>query len=607
MISSTKPNFDIDHELKRALDFHRSGQLECAAEVYNRILEARPNHADALHLLGILLHSKGARQKGKILVNQAIVNDPTAPLFYVSLGDMLRAEKNYTAAILNYRQALVLNPDLVTALCNMGNALREQGAVQQALASYQKCLVLDSRLPEVHNNMGLTYHQNNQYESAQSCFKKAIKLNPCYAEAYNNLGNVYRDQSHFDKAIAEYQKALHLMPDNSSIHYNIGLAFQMSGQPNRAKDFFQKTIEIDPQCADGYHNLGKLLHDQNLLAPAVEMYDRAIEIDPEHVDAHFNRAISLLTGARFEEGWSEFEWRFKRAAWRSIYPHRLMRPRWDGMRFDGQRLLVHCEQGFGDTIQFIRYLPQVKKMGGTVVFQAQRELCELLQGLAGIDELLPMSFDHAPLTDYDQQIPLMSLPGLFGTTLETIPETVPYIDATEEERKYWHDRISGLELSIGLTWAAKKTYTHEKSCAPDHFSPLTKLPGIRIFGLQKSSSADSVQNIPPEIINLGEEFENFADTAAAIDCLDLVISVDTAVAHLAGAMGKPVWVLLPFSADWRWLLERRNSPWYPTMRLFRQPSPRDWGNVVEQVKTELSHWIKSQNQYRWHNTALGDH
>jgi tetratricopeptide (TPR) repeat protein len=397
----------------------------------------------------------------------------------------------------------------------------------------------------------------------------------------------------FEEAISNYQKALFLMPDNSLIHYNLGLTFQMCGQLKRAQEFYLRSIAIEPGSADAYNNLGKLYHDRNLLAQAIEAYDEAIQIDAGHSDAHFNRALSLLACARFEEGWSEYEWRFRRDAWQKIYPHRLAGPRWDGSDFAGRTLLVHSEQGFGDTIQFVRYLPRVKALGGTVVLEARRELWELLQGVAGIDKLLAMSFEHPPTQDYDMQVPLMSLPGLFGTTPASIPGPVPYLHATPDKRKQWQRRISGSELKIGLTWAAKTTYMHEKSCALDCFFPLTELQGVRIYGLQKGSASENLPNMPPGLINLGAGFETFADTAGAIDCLDLVISVDTAVAHLAGAMGKPVWLLLPFAADWRWLLERRDSPWYPTMRLFRQQHPRGWENVVNQVVTELGQWIET--------------
>jgi len=593
MNSSWEHKIDVCDELQRALQFHKSGHLQQAEESYRRILESKPDHADALHLLGLVYCKMGNTCKGKTLISQAVAIDSQAPLFYVSLGDVLQAENKHEAAVGYYRKALDLKPDMIQALCNMANALREKGDVAQAIDLYEKCLAVNPHLPDVHNNLGLAQYHRNRFRTAEGCFKEALRLNPHYAEAYNNLGNVYRDQLQFEDAICQYQKALSLMPKNSGIHYNIGLAFQMWGQLVRAQEFYQRTLEMDPTHADAYNNLGKLYHDANLMDAAIEMYDNAIHLDAGHYDARFNRALLLLACARFEEGWREYEWRFKRKEWQKIYPHRLRAPRWDGSDFSGKRLLVHSEQGFGDTIQFIRYLPEVKALGSTVIFEAQRELCKLLEGFNGIDILRCLSFEHPPLQDYDLQIPLMSLPGLFGTTPDAIPASVPYLHASRENRMKWQGRVAGRGLKIGLAWAAKTTYAHAKSCGLENFLPLTDLQGIRIYGLQKDGAAAQIKHFPSDLINLGEEFENFADTAGAIDCLDLIISVDTAVAHLAGAMGKRVWVLLPFAADWRWLTERRDSPWYPTMRLFRQQKPRDWQPVVNQVVAELRQIVEA--------------
>ena len=262
-------------------------------------------------------------------------------------------------------------------------------------------------------------------------------------------------------------------------------------------------------------------------------------------------------------------------------------PRWDGSQFQGKKLFIHSEQGFGDTIWFVRYLPQVKSLGGDVILETRSELIGLLQNFAGINQMVPMSFEHPPQISYDAYVPLMSLAGVLATNLDTIPATVPYLHAPEAERESWSRRIKGPDFKIGLVWAAKPTNEHERSCPLEKLLPLFNLKNIRIYGLQKSDAALQANNLKAEVINLGPQFETFADTAGAIDCLDLIISVDTAVAHLAGAMGKPVWILLPCAADWKWMIERRDSPWYPTMRLFRQPYPGDWESVVSMVIAEL--------------------
>ena len=584
----------IDSGLKKAFHFHKCGQLEKAERIYSKILGIMPGHADALHLLGLIYFEKGDTRNAEEFISRAIENDETVPLFYVSLGDVLQVKGNFSDAAACYRKALSLNPDLVEALCNMGNLLRQQGKFNHAIACYQKSLAINPLLPEVHNNMGLAYHKKNDYDAAVSCFKQSVSLKPDCADAYNNLGNVYRDQSKFKEAAEQYQHALQLRPKDSMINYNLGVLFQMQNDVDHACEFYQKAAEHKPEIPDAHNNLGKLHHDRNQLAQAIWHYNRAIQLSPEHTDAHFNRSLSYLAAGRYAEGWKGYEWRFKRKEWKKIYPHRLQARRWDGSDFSGKTLLVHSEQGFGDTLQFIRYLPQVKAKGGTVVFEMRPELYNLLKDFPGVDRGVPMSFEQPPLQAYDAYVPLMSLCGIFGTTLETIPNSVPYIHVSSEKREHWGLRISGSELKIGLAWAAKTTYKHEKSCLLENFFPLMDLPGTQFYGLQKGNAAEQLKNLSSYMINLGEEFETFADTAGAIDCLDLVISVDTAVAHLAGSMGKPVWVLLPFSADWRWLLERRDSPWYPTMRLFRQSQPGDWKPVMLQLHMELRQWIEAK-------------
>ncbi|CAB1064797.1 hypothetical protein D1BOALGB6SA_9594 [Olavius sp. associated proteobacterium Delta 1] len=595
MNPSIDPKIDIDRVLNRALYFHNSGQLEQAEASYCRILEIAPQQADALHLLGLIHGEKGSLETAKKLIDRAIQNDANVPVFYVSFGDILQREEKFTEAVNYYRKALSLNPNLVEGLCNMGNALRQLAQYNQAIACYRKSLVCNPRLPEAYNNMGLAYSQQDQYDSAETCFKTAIALSPDYAQAYNNLGNVYRDKFDYQAAMEQYHQALSLAPESSMINYNLGILFQIRNEADKAVLYYQKAVEGQSPIPDAHNNLGKYYQDRNQPERSISHFVKAIDLDPEHFDAHFNRSLSLLATARFEEGWNEYEWRFKRDDWKRVYPHRLKSPRWDGREFTGKTLFIHSEQGFGDTIWFVRYLPQVKSRGGSIIFESRPELIDLLQDNIGVDQLASMSFDHPPQISHDLHIPLMSLPAVLATTIETIPAQVPYLYASEAKFQNWAARINGSGFKIGLVWAAKSTNKHERSCALENFLPLLTIKNIQIYGLQKGEDAQTVNQMPVDVHNLGQEFETFADTAGAVECLDLVISVDTAVAHLAGAMGKPVWVLLPFAADWKWLLERRDSPWYPTMRLFRQPQPGDWKRVVLSLVEELKQYIEAEH------------
>ena len=578
---------EMHSRLRRAVDCHRAGELEAAQRAYADILEEMPGQPDAAHLLGVICRQTGDYADAERLIMQAIQGDPAAALYYVSLGDVFQATGKMENAIRCYQQALKLNPNLVEALCNLGNALREQNDSQGAVDCCRKAISLNPSLPELYNNLGLAYFNLKNYESAAACYKRAINLRPNFVEAYTNLGNVYRDEKNFPAAISQYQAALSLRPQNEAANYNLGLLFQMQQDLGQARVCYQNAIALNPANARAYNNLGKLYYDCNELEPAMDCYRQAIRLEPRHADARFNYSLALLMQGEFAEGWDAYEWRFKRRQWRKIYPHRLKGPRWDGSIFRGRRLLVHGEQGFGDVIQFIRYLPQVKSLGGEVILEVRPELGELLQNYSGVDKLVAMSFDSPPPQDYDCHIPLMSLPQIFGTRLGNIPAQIPYLTPDPVKVGFWKQCLKDTAFRIGLVWAAKPTYAHRKTCPLEAFQPLLNCSRVRIYGLQKGPAAGQTAHLAGAMENLGAEFESFADTAGAIECLDLIISVDTAVAHLAGAMGKPVWTLLPYAPDWRWMLAREDSPWYPTMRLFRQPRQGDWQSVVDAVMRKL--------------------
>jgi tetratricopeptide (TPR) repeat protein len=359
-------------------------------------------------------------------------------------------------------------------------------------------------------------------------------------------------------------------------------------------EWYRKALDLAPADAAAFANVGRMFQDQGRLAEAMECFDAALTKNPEDADAHFSRAGVLLAQGRWPEGWAEYEWRFRRADWKNAYPHRLRAPRWDGSRFERKTLLVHCEQGFGDAIQFVRYLPAVKDRGGTVLVEAPAPLIPLFRRAGGIDALLETSESRTPAAQYDLQVPLLSLPGIFSTTPETVPAEIPYLSADPGKASEWAQRIAGGQVKVGIVWGASNwnRALAGKSCRLVDFMALLSVPGVRLYGLQKGPAAQEARAVPAEtgFLNLGEEFEDFADTAAAIAPLELVVSVDTAVAHLAGAMGKPVFLLLPFSTDWRWMESRDDSPWYPTMRLFRQKVNGDWSGVFGRVRRELTRW-----------------
>lgn len=553
------PLFSIEIELNKAVSYHQSGQLHKAQEIYKKILQHVPNHSDSLHLLGLIAHQTGENDRAADLITKAIRILPDDPNYHNSLGLVFKARGDLDEAIVCYSRALELKPDLTEAHNNLGVSLQSQGKADEAIACFRKALVFSPHAPEPYNNMGNALKEQGKYDKAISSYHKALKLKPDYPEAYNNIGAAYQNLNRFKEAISNYQKAIGLRPDYTEAHINMGISYQYCGR----------------------------------LESAISCYQKAIELDPDNADAHFHHSYALLLSGKLQEGWKEYEWRFMRDEWRSVHTYHYNSPRWDGSSFQGKTLFVHAEQGLGDTLQFIRYLPMVKNLGGKVVLETVKPMLNLFRDFPGVDELVPLSSKQPLFSEYELYIPLMSVPGLFRTTLDTIPAEVPYIYAEPQKVEYWRSRLTGTGFNIGIVWAGNPANAddHNRSCNLTSFFPLAQIPNVKLYGLQKGQAA------PQPITNLGEELEDFQDTAGVIENLDLVISVDTAVAHLAGAMGKPVWTLLSFAPDWRWLLDREDTPWYPTMRLFRQTEPGNWDSVIQRATTELRALAKTTSHF----------
>ena len=422
-------------------------------------------------------------------------------------------------------------------------------------------------------------------EESIAAYRKAIALKPDYAEAYCDLGAVLGSKGHLEEAIAAYRQATALKPDFPEAYDNLGNALIKIGHLDEAISVFQRAVALKPDYAEAHCNLGVGLREVGLLDQAIVAFRQAIALKSDLAEAHRNLALALLAQGEWLEGWEANEWRWKCKDFTS--PNRnFAQPQWSGQPLKGRTLLLHAEQGFGDVIQLVRYLPLVARHGGNIILECHPELKRLLQpNVAGCrvvekGQLLP---------DFDLYLPLMSLPRIFRTTLENIPGNVPYLHADAHTAQFWKSRIAGYPptLNVGLAWAGRPSHLNDRnrSIALASLGPLAQVPGIRVVSLQKGEAAAYARKVPTgmELIDWSEELNDFADTAALIANLDLVIAVDTAVVHLAGAMGKPVWVLLPYVPDWRWLLERKDSPWYPTMRLFRQKSLGDWADVIERT------------------------
>jgi tetratricopeptide (TPR) repeat protein len=552
---------NIDKMLQSAAAYYQAGNAPQAESLCREVMKIQPQNTGALFLSGLICQESNELEQ----------------------------------AITFYQKALQLDPALVSAYYNLGSVFQEKGQTDEAVTYYQKALELDPTLADAWNAMGIIFQEKGQLEEAITNYQKAVALDPDLADAHYNLGKVFWETGRRDGAITYYQKALQLNPNSAEVYNNLGFCLQEKGHYDEALAYFERAIGLNPNFAEAYYNLALYYHDRNLPDEAVGYYRKAIEHKPDFVNAHWNMACALLLAGNFDQGWREYEWRWKLKDHRG---HTFPRPQWEGSDISGCTVLLHAEQGFGDAIQFIRYAPLVAERGARVVVQCPKELVSLLGKVEGVEQV---AADGGQLPDFDLQCPLLSLPRVFGTTLENIPVEIPYITADPLLTRKWGDRLhcDGPGFKVGLVWAGRTKAKRERgrSCSLDLFSALERFDEVTFYSLQKGKGAEQVKTPPNNMkfIEYTEEIHDFSDTAAFIENLDLVISIDTAVSHLAGALDKPVWTLLPFVPDWRWMLNRDDSPWYPTMRLFRQPSPANWEAVIRDIARELGDLLTRRN------------
>ena len=540
-----------------AMQAHRAGKLAEAEALYREVLDSNPRHADALHLLGMIAHNTRHLDEAARLIGEAIAIEPKAFAFHNSLGNVLKDQGQDEKAVAEYQSALKLNPDFADAHYNLGTVLQKQGKAEDAAARYRQAIAANPKLAVAHNNLGAILKSMGKIDEAEASLKQAIAIAPNLAEAHYSLGNILKDREQFDEAITAYQRA----------------------------------IGSGAKFADVYNNLGILLRNKGLLPQSLQLFEASITIDPNNVAAHMNRGMLHLLTGYFSQGWSDYEWRLRLPNF--VEPNV---PLWNNEDLNGKTILLRCEQGFGDNIQFIRYAKLVKNRGAAVWLACLKPLARLFTNVEGIDRIFA---EGESLPPHDFQCHLLSLPWIFNTTEDTIPNTIPYLAPPADLTAAWAEKLRTYKgAKIGLVWAgnsghndaAARSVDRRRSLSLEQLAPLAAKQSGYFFSLQKGAAASQAQNPPPgmNIVDLMDDAKDFADTAALIANLDLVIGVDTAVVHVAGAVGKPVWVLSRFDGCWRWLTGRDDSPWYPTMRLFRQAQPDDWPPVIERVAAELN-------------------
>jgi Flp pilus assembly protein TadD len=506
---------------------------------------------------------------------------------WVTAGNALCRGQRWQEAIEAFRRALVVSPGDAAILSNLSVAHLRCGRAAEATHYAKQAFALDHSNSAICANLGACLVAQGQWSEAIQAFRAALEREPDKVEIWCNLGQAFQAQELLGEATKCFRRAIDLDPSYAEGHCLLGNTFKKAGQLEEAIGCYRRALELAPGFVEAHNNLGTALELEGKLAEAGECYRRALELDSEFIEARWNNGALLLLAGDFEHGWTEYEWR-----WRKLPSRGYDRPHWNGEDVAGKTVLLHSEQGLGDTIQFIRYAPCVKRLGARVVVECHRALRRLLETCAGIDQRVDYG-DSLP--EYDFYAPLLSLPRIFQTTLQTIPAEVPYLHSELGLVGEWRERLRAVDgFHVGVNWQGRggAPQSLRRDIPPETLWRLSEIPGVCLISLQKgegqSTLAAAGSRVP--IIDLGEfDTENgpFMDTAAIMMNLDLVITSDTSIAHLAGALGVPVWVALPFVPDWRWMLDRSDSPWYPTMRLFRQKKLGDWEEVFGEIEAAL--------------------
>jgi tetratricopeptide (TPR) repeat protein len=561
------------------------------------VLGNQPHAAEGYVQRGLALAAQGRRDEALACYRQALGLRPGSAAACTDLGVALGQLGQADEAVVAFRQALRLDPSYAKAHHNLGVALAQQGRQDEAVAALREALRLKPDYAEACYNLGIALAQLGRRDEAIACYREAVRLRPDYPDALNNLGLALTETGRSGEAAVLLRQAVRLRPDLAEGHNNLGLALAELGHFDEAVGAYEQALRLRPGYADAHGNLGNTRMCQGLLEEAVACHGMALLLQADSAMAHWNRALAWLTQGDYARGWPEYEWRWKR---KHVAPRPFRQPAWDGSALEGRTLLIYMEQGLGDMIQFVRYAPLAKARGGAVLVECPPELLSLFSTCPGIDRLVAEGQDLPP---FDVQAPLLSLPALLGTTLATVPADVPYLSPPPERVERWRQRLEGLAgFKIGICWQGnpRHKWDRHRSFPLARIAPLAEVPGVQLVSLQKGAGAEQVTAAAFPVMDFGDELDGtggaFLDTAALIRNLDLVISTDTAVAHAAGALGAPVWLALSTVVDWRWLRGRDDTPWYPTMRLFRQERQDEWGPVFQRMATELGRLVAQRSR-----------
>jgi len=612
----------VFQSLQSAIQHHQQGRLDAAAQVYRQVLESEPRNADAHHLLGLVALAQGRPSAAIEHFQNALACNPLTAEFHHHLGAAYWATRQKQQAIACFRKALDIEPNTAETHNDLGTALRDAGELAEAEQCFREAARLDPRMPEPHNNLGtvlqqqdrladaliafrmaltllpespeINFNLGNCYQAlgrvseAEAAIRRALEIKPDFALAHYALGNLAYTQQRYAAAIAHFRDSVRLQPDFVEAHNALGLALQATHQLAEAKASYQQALTLQPKCGPAQYNLATILLAEGDYAGAEQQVERALEIWPQSAEAHFFRGTLWVARGKLPEGWQESEYRTqcKRSADRGF-----TQPRWDGAALNDKTLLLYSDSGFGDAMQFVRYVPLVsaRHPDARVLIEVPPGLKPLLD-TSGFQNVVA----RGTALDFDFQLPLASLPAVMETTLKDIPAEIPYLFASEERVAVWQQRLADIEdFKIGIQWQGSPAYAKDfhRSIPLSCFAPLAQVPGVRLIRLQPDSGDEQLAEAPFAVTsfdNVDATGGAFMDTAAIVQGLDLVVTCDSAVGHLAGAMGVQVWLALAFVHECRWMRDRDDTPWYPMTRLFRQTRSGDWTELFERMTAELA-------------------
>ena len=541
--------------LREATAAHQGGRFSQAEALYRRALELDGKQFEVLAALGVLHAQRG----------------------------------NYPEAEQILRRALKLNPDDAGTQFNYGNVLIGLQRFDDAYAAFGKVLHLSPGFAEAHLNRGNILMLRKNFAEAVACFDAAVRINPNFAQAFSNRGSALEKMERFDEALASCDRALSLDPKNAELHASRATLLGCLRRYDEALREISAALSLGPDNAAFHYNRGNILVQAGRYDDAIAAFDKALALEPRFVDAHFNEGLCQLLLGNMERGSRNYEYRLQMPEYLDL-KRSFAGPVWLGENsIEGKTIFIHPEQGFGDTLMACRYVPLLAARGARVVLEVKPELVRLMEGLDSVFNLIARG---EAVPQYDIHCPIMSLPYAFKTQLATIPGTVPYLRIPQENIDHWRSKLGDSRFKVGIAWAGNPTFKNDRdrSITLKNILSVCSTAGAAFFSIQKDLRAGDAEilSVNPHITHLGTELNNFLDTAAVMQSLDLIISSDTSIVNLAGALGRPVWVLLSSNPDWRWLLDRADSPWYPTARLYRQRKSGDWDSVVVQVSADLT-------------------